>query len=135
MDTNAIVIMEKNIITGILESEVGIYSIKSDLNLIDSIYMMKKDDKKIVTLKLTTAKDVEDWEFSAILDYYDEEIFNGEIMSCEEVEDTFNPVWELKFELLNFEDDMEEKLDLIVSKHGKELNDVYEEIKDKKNDY
>ena len=135
METNAIIIMEKNSVTGILEREVGVYSISNDLNLVDGIYMMKVDDKEIVHLKLTTDRDVEDWEFSAILDYYDDEIYNDEVISISEVEDTFNPVWELTFELLGFEDDMEEKLERILAKHSKELSEVYEEIKDKESDY
>ena len=129
METVSVLLMEKNKETGYLERELGSYTISDSGNLIDSIYMVHENEKDIVHLKLTTERDVEDWEFSEILDYYDEDILKDIILSFEEVEDTYNPMWEVTFEFIESHSKLESKLQDILDKHKKELNAIYDEIK------
>ncbi len=135
MEPFTIMIMEKNKESELLEKEVGSYTISQYGNLIHNIYMMGKEEKSIVYMKITTDKDVEDWEFSAILDYYDEEVLKEIVLSCREVEDTYNPVWEVTFEFVPSQEGMQKKLEEILTIHKQELDEVYAEIKEKQEEY
>lgn len=135
MESSGLILMEKNKENGYFEREIGTYSITNNLNLIESIYMINKDEKSIIYLKLTTDRDVEDWEFSAILDYYDDEILKDAVLSFEEVEDAYNPTWKVTFEFIDSQEGMQIKLEDILNKHKNELDEVYNEIKDRKEEY
>ncbi|MCT4509653.1 MAG: hypothetical protein N4A48_13025 [Tepidibacter sp.] len=135
MESFALVLMQKNKETLEIEKEIGSYTIGSNVDLIDGIYMTCEDEKNIVHLKITTEKDVEDWEFSAILDYYDDEVLNGIVLSVKEIEDAYNPTWEVTFEFVDSQDGMQSKIESIIDKHKKELDDVYAEIKDREEEY
>ncbi|OPJ56488.1 DUF6762 family protein [Alkalithermobacter paradoxus] len=135
MDSFELVLMEKEIETGFLSKEIESYSIKGNENLVQSIYMINEDSKEIVYLILTTDKDVSDWEYSAIFDYYDEEVFKDVVISVEEIHDKYNPAWKLKFGFIDSHESMQELLNKILSIHKKELDSVYEEIKDKEEEY
>lgn len=129
MESLSVLIMEKNKETGYLERELGSYTISNNGNLIDSIYMIRENDKDTVHLRLTTEKDVEDWEFSEILDYYDEDVLKDIVLSWKEVEDAYNPMWEVTFEFIDSQHKMENILQDILNKHKKELDAIYNEIK------
>jgi hypothetical protein len=129
MESLSVLIMEKNKETGYLERELGSYTISNNGNLIDSIYMIRENDKDTVHLRLTTERDVEDWEFSEILDYYDEDVLKDIVLSLEEVEDAYNPMWEVTFEFIDSQRKMENTLQDILNKHKKELDEIYNEIK------
>ncbi|WP_099191216.1 DUF6762 family protein [Tepidibacter mesophilus] len=135
MESFALILMQKNKETLEIEKEIGSYTISDNLDLIDGIYMTSEDEKNIVHLKLTTEKDVENWEFSAILDYYDDEVLNQLVLSVKEIEDAYNPTWEVTFEFVDSQDGMQSKIEAILDKHKKELDDVYAEIKDKEEEY
>lgn len=135
MEPFVVILMEKNKENGFLENEMGRYPIADYGNLIDSIYVIKEEEKDIVHLKVTTEKEVMDWEFSAILDYYDEEALMEGVLSYKEVEEAYNPTWKVMFELIPSQEKMKKKLEDILSKHKKELEEVYNEIKDKKEEY
>lgn len=134
MDT-VIVIMLKNKQTGFLEKEIGNYTIDENEGLIVNVFATEEESEIKVHLKLTVDRDVEDWEFDAIYDYYDEETVKSEALEVLEVEDCYNPTWEVIFDFINSQEGMEEKLNKILECHRKEINDVYEAIKDKKEEY
>lgn len=135
MESFALILMQKNKETLEIEKEIGSYTVSSNLDLINGIYMTCEDEKNIVHLKITTEKDVEDWEFSAILDYYDDEVLNSLTLSVKEIEDAYNPTWEVDFEFVDSQDGMKSKIESILDKHRKELDEVYAEIKDKEKEY
>lgn len=128
-------LMQKEKETGFLVKEVDTYHIDVEEELVERIYMIEEDGKEIVTLHLTTSKEVEDWQFSAIFDYYNEEIFNERVLSFEEVEDCYDPTWKFTFQFIEDHERMQEFLNEIVNIHKNELERVYEEIKDKKEEY
>lgn len=86
-------------------------------------------------MKLTCECDVEDWEYNAILDYYDMETVKPFVDSIEELEEEYNPVWLVTFPFLENQQEMEQKLCTILQAHQKELYSVYEVIAEKKDDY
>ena len=96
--------------------------------------MLKKTNKTFF-LKLTCERDVLDWEYNAILDYYDTETVKPFVDTIEELEEEYNPVWLVSFPFIEQQQQMEQKLCLILQAHQKELNSVYEVIADKKDDY
>ena len=101
MDT-VIVIMQKNKKTGLFEKELQTLSIYKYDQFILNIYALERENNKIyLNLKLTTDKDVLDWEYNAIYDYYDMDIFKDlgyEIIECDE---EYNPTWEISFEYID----------------------------------
>lgn len=130
MEETVIVIMLKNKDTGFLEKELGTLEITKNEDYIVNIYVM---DNKLY-IRLSTGRDVEDWEYSAIYDYYDADCFNGvaDVMECD---DDFNPVWEI---CTDFDEDLsvtEQLVNRILEIHTRELSDVFETIADKESEY
>jgi len=136
MDT-VVVIMQKDIKTGFLEKELASLTIPENENLIVNLFAM--EDVKTKTLKmhirLSTERDVEDWEYSAIFDYYDTDVLKEYTESVIEEENCYNPTWEIVFDYINDISELEKKIIKILSIHKNELIEVYEIIKDKEGDY
>lgn len=133
LESTLFMLMKKNPETGFLENEVGSYKIDKNSELIQNMYLTEEEGKEFIHLTLSTGKDVDDWQFSAILDYYDIDILKSSVISISEIEDSYNPTWEIVFEFE--EDNFEETISLILEKHSNELIEVFEEIKDKKEEY
>lgn len=130
MEETVIVIMLKNKETGFLEKELGTLDISKNDEYIVNIYVM---DSKL-HIRLSTGRDVEDWEYSAIYDYYDADCFKGaaDVIECD---DDYNPVWEI---CADFNEDLsatEEFVNKILEIHTRELDDVFETIADKESEY
>lgn len=135
METN-IVIMLKDKKTGFLEKELASLTIDRNEEFIVNSFA-KYDETKFLKLylRISTAMDVEDWQYTAIFDYYDIEIFGDNIENIVEIEDDYNPTWELVFNYEENTADMEEKIIKVLELHKNELNEVFEIIKDKKEEY
>lgn len=135
METN-IVIMLKNNETGFLEKELASLVIGSNEEYIMNIYAAMDENENLkLHLRISTEKDVEDWQYSAIFDYYDTEIFGDTINSISEISDDYNPTWEIVFDYTEDYADMENKIIEILKLHKNELAEVFEVIKDKESEY
>ncbi len=136
MEETVIVIMLKDKETGFLDKELGSYKIEGNENLIYNTFAEEKQDGSYeVVMKITCDKDVEDWEFDAIYDYYDSGTLMPLITSIEEEEDCYNPTWSIKFDFIDNIEEMENHISQIIELHEKELESVYEAIADKRDDY
>ena len=136
MDETVIVIMLKDKKTGFLEKELSCYHLGEQQDIMLNIYAEENEQNEItVFMKLTCERDVLDWEYNAILDYYDMETVKSYVDTIQELEGEYNPVWLVTFPFLYEQQQMEQKLCLILQAHEKELNSVYEVIADKKDDY
>lgn len=133
MEESAIILMLKEAETGFLVKEMGSYAVEE--RLIHKIYAQEIAGEVKVFLCLTCDKELEDWEYSAVFDYYDTEVFGEEIESIQEEEGFANPCWTLVFSFILQQEAMEEKLNKILRVHEDELQSVYEAIADKKDDY
>ena len=132
MDETFIVIMLRDNETGFLDKELGCYAVDDSYSLIYNTYAVEEDGKTVVYMRLTCEKDVEDWEYDAIFDYYDTDTVLSEVDSiCGE----YNPMWLVKFEFTDDTELMEEKIKKLLDLHKKELDSVYETIADKKDEY
>lgn len=130
MEETVIVIMLKNKETGFLEKEIGSLDINKNEEYIVNIYVM--EDK--LYIRLSTGRDVEDWEYSAIYDYYDTDCFKN-IAEVADVDDDYNPVWEVAIDFNNDLAETEKAVNKILDIHTNELNDVFETIADKESEY
>ena len=133
MEETVIVIMLKDAETGFLEKELGAYSISENGELIFNIYA-EGEEKKVV-LRLTCERELQDWEYDAVYDYYDMETVGALVDSMEEEDGHYDPVWVVTFPFAEEQDVMEQKLTEILAAHKEELLSVYEAIKDKEDDY
>lgn len=136
MDETVIVIMLRDKTTGFLEKELSCYHLGEQQDIILNIYAEENEQNEMtVFMKLTCERDVLDWEYNAILDYYDMETVKPFVDTIQELEEEYNPVWLVTFPFLSEQQQMEQKLCLILQAHQKELNSVYEVIADKKDEY
>lgn len=133
MEETVIVIMLKDAETGFLEKELGAYSISENGEMIFNIYA-EGEEKKVV-MRLTCERELQDWEYDAVYDYYDTETVGTLVDSMEEEDGHYDPVWVVTFPFAEEQDVMEQKLTDILDAHKEELLSVYEAIKDKEDDY
>lgn len=135
MDEMAIVIMEKDPETGFLSKELGSYKINYNIDVIEKAFAAEESAGKIVNLYLTLPGDFKDWEFNAILDNYDTDLYKDIVLSVEENEESYNPGWIFKFIFQDADNVIEKKLNDILSIHNKEINRVLEIIPSLENEY
>lgn len=135
MEDCAIVIMLKNKETGFLEKELGFCTLNGNETLIDTIYGEEENGSYKVILKLICDKEVSDWEYDAIYDYYDSDNLLTQANSVEEEIEVYNPTWKVCFDFIENTYLLSEKINSLVNLHKKELESVYEAIADKKDDY
>lgn len=135
MDDSAIVIMLRDKETGFLEKEMGFCTVEKDEVLIDAIYAEEKDGNYKIIMKLTCDKEISDWEYEAIYDYYDTEVLLEKAASVEEETEVYNPTWKVCFDFIEDSQQLNEKINSLLKLHKKELESVYEAIADKKDDY
>lgn len=122
MDARSLVLMEKE--DGILNHEIGSYEIETGLKFVYKAYV---EDGKVY-LYLTTDRDVQDDEFNAIYDNYDSEYIEQEGCTVEEVDDEYNPVWCLKFDLEEEHMEIQDMLNDIIAYHETEIKRIYDLI-------
>lgn len=127
------VIMLKDGKTGFLEKELCSITLSSNDEYIVNMFVTENDGEQNLNLRLSTGRDVSDWEYDAIYDYYDPEALESIGAHVEEMTDDYNPVW-----LVTVPFDSEtaqETAENILRCHSGELKDVFETIKDKKDEY
>ena len=133
MEETVIVIMQKDAETGFLEKELGAYSVSENAELILNIYAEGEDAR--VVLRLSCDKELQDWEYDAVFDYYDTETVGALVDSIAEEDGQYSPVWVVTFPFAEEQTVMEERLTSVLQAHQEELLSVYEAIKDKEDDY
>lgn len=131
MDT-IIVVMEKDSKTGFLEKEIVGLELSENQKFIVNIYVM--GDK--LYMKLSDDREISDWEYDAIYDYFDDEVFGDRVDSVSEVEDTYDPTWEIVIDFdENDLDSLNDRVEEILAIFASEINSVYDAIKDKEGEY
>ncbi|HAG04743.1 MAG TPA: hypothetical protein DCG28_04805 [Lachnospiraceae bacterium] len=135
MEESLIVLMLKNKESGFLEKELQTLSVKENDEYILNIFAVEDSGNTEIHIKLTTDNDVEDWEYSAIYDYYDTDVFKSEVICVKEDYDNYNPVWELVVPFSDSKEENEKMINKITQLHKSELQSVLQAIKDKENEY
>ena len=136
-----LVIMLRNEKTGFLETEYAAISL-AELDeletLLVNVFAAQDGEDTFIHMKLSTDRDVADWEFEAIYDYYDTEVFADRLVKIQELQDVFNPTWEFVLAVPSAEPNMNElaaKVRELLEIHRGELDDVYQAIEGKESEY
>ena len=97
------VIMLKNKETGFLEKELGSLNINKNDEYIVNLFVLKEDDGKKLHLRISTDRDVEDWEYGAIFDNYNYDSYGDNVIEIDEIDNDYNPVWEI---VIDYDDNL-----------------------------
>ena len=89
----------------------------------------------MVNLYFDTNKDVEEWEYSAIFDLFNQEAFVEAGFEIEEDEEEYNPTYILKMAYIDDYSQMKESLNKALSIIKAEMENVFEAIKGKEEEY
>ena len=131
MDFSSLVLMEKDNETGFIKKELGSFEVSEGAIYVKKLYML--DD--IVYMYFDTNKDVEEWEYSAIYDLFNDDIFEEKGYEIEEDLDEYNPTYIIKFKYVDDYSLIKEKIQECVSLIESEMNNVFESIKGKDEEY
>ena len=131
MDFSSLVLMEKDKETGYITKELGSFEVTEGALYVKKLFVLDNE----VNLYFDTNKDVEEWEYSAIYDLFNSERFIEKGFKVEEDLEEYNPTFVLKFPFEEEYADMKEKLDEVVELIDSEMNNVFEAIKGKEEDY
>lgn len=131
MDFSAIVLMEKDKETKFFTKELGSYEVNDGAEYITKLFY----DGEKVNLYFDTNKDVEDWEFSAIYDLFDEESFSDIVESIEPYDEEFNPTWIVTFDYDEDHNILNNRLNNICTKIKEEMEKALNDIEGKSVEY
>lgn len=131
MDFSSLVLMEKDKDTGMLTRELASYEVNEGAEYITKMYYYEEE----VYVFFDTKRDVEEWEYSAVYDLFNEEVFSEKGYDIEFNEDEYNPTWRIKFEYMDDYQSMKDKLNELCSLISDEMETVLENIKGKEDEY
>ena len=131
MDYSSLILMERDNETGFVTKELGSYKVSEGAEYIKGFYV--KGDS--VYIKFDTNKDVEEWEYSAIYDVFNMELFENEGIEIEEVEDEYNPTFLINFKYKDDHDYIEEKLSLSIELIEEAMEKAFNDIEGKEEEY
>lgn len=131
MDFSSLVLIEKDKETGFIKRELGSFEVNEGALFVRKLYVLDE----IVYMYFDTNKNVEEWEYSAIYDLFNNEAFTEMGYEIEEDLEEYNPTYIIKFKYEDEYDSMKKKIQEAVSIIEKEMNAVFEAIKGKEADY
>ena len=131
MDYSSLILMERDNETGFVSKEVGSFQVSEGAEFVKNFYV--KGDT--VYFIFDTKEDVEEWQYSAIYDLFDYELFKGEGLDIEDLEDEYNPTFLVKFEYMDDYDYLKEKLDLCRELVEESMEKVFKDIEGKEEEY
>ncbi len=137
MEDTLIVVMLKDEKTGFFERELGAFSLEEYEQYLVNVYGLEKNEDITLYMTVSLEREVLDWEFNAILDYYDVENIKklSNVYDMQEVEECYNPTWIITLKYNDNIQSMRDELIDILEKHKLELDEVLEVIKDKEEEY
>ena len=131
MNFSSLVLMEKDKETRFLTNELGSYSVGDGAEYISKLYC----ENNKISIFFDTKLDVEEWEYTAIYDFFNEEIFTSRGYLIESVDEEYNPTWKLEF---NFDTEysiVHKKLNEVCQLLEAEMKRVFILIKEKEEEY
>lgn len=131
MDYSSLILMERDNETGFVSKELGSFKVSEGAEHIKGFYV--KGDK--IYIKFDTNKDVEEWEYSAIYDVFNMNLFEEEGFEIEEVEDEYNPTYLVKFKYEDNREYISEKLALCIDLIEEAMEKAFSDIEGKEEEY
>lgn len=132
MDFAALVLMEVDKDNKFIR-EMGSYEVSDGAEYITKFYY--NDEQSKVKLYFDTHKDVEEWEYTAIYDLFDVEVFESKGYEVEEKDDEYNPTWILKFNYIDDYKNMVEKLSEVCELIKIEMEKAFKKSEENKEEY
>ncbi|SHH66965.1 DUF6762 family protein [Clostridium grantii] len=130
MEFSSIVLMEVDSENKFVK-ELGSYRIEDGGELIRKLFY--KEDK--VFIQYYPGRDVEDWEYSALFDFFDLDIFEEKGYIIEEKDDEYNPIWVVSIKYLEDRTKLSEKLSEVSILFKKQIELAFEESNENKEEY
>lgn len=131
MDFSALVMMEKDKNTNAFLREMDSYEVGEGAEYIKKLFY----DGEKVSVFFDTKEDVNDWQYTAIYDVFNEKAFTEKGYQIEAYDEEYNPTWIIKFEYMDDYVKMLEKINEICNLVEKEITKAFELIKDKEEEY
>lgn len=135
MQEFAVILMLRNVVTGVLEREMCRIPIVAHGALVQNAYVTEDGGTLTARLILTVDGSIKDWEYEAIYDYYDTETFAGLGLVITEKPEFDNPAWEFSFPFIEDDNRLADKINGIIHLHSRETASVLEAIKEVEGDY
>lgn len=130
MEFSSIVLMEVDKSKQFVK-ELGSYEVgEGSENIIKLFY-----DGEKINIYFDTNKEVEDWEFTAIYDHFNEDEFIKNGFQIEPYDEEFNPTWIVRFDFNDEYEVIKQKINKICSLIHSNMKSVFEIIKDKEFEY
>ncbi len=130
MEFSSIVLMEVDKQKHFIK-ELGSYEIGQGAENIRKFFCQGEE----ITVYFDTNKEVEDWEFTAIYDFFNEEDFSNNGFTIEPYDEEYNPTWIVKFQYHEDHEVVKEKINRLCSLITLNMKIVFDKIKDKQSDY
>ena len=131
MQFSSLVLMEIDKETNKFVKELGSYETSEGAEFVTKLNYYGE----LINLYFDTHDDVEEWQFSAIYDYFNEEVFVNSGYSIEAVDDEYNPTWVVRFEYSKDHMVVREAIIEICELIKQELKEVFIKIKGKEEEY
>lgn len=131
MDFSSLVLMEKDSETGFITKELGSFQVSEGAEYVKKFFVLNGN----VNLYFDTNKDVEEWEYSAIYDLFNYEIFKENDFEIEDVLDEYNPTFLIKFNYVEDYNIMKEKIEKALGLIDLTMEKVFNDIKGKEEEY
>lgn len=131
MDFSSLVLMEKDKETGFITKELGSFQVGEGALFVKKFFVVDG----IVSLIFDTNKDVEEWEYSAIYDLYDYDLFKENNFHIEDVDDEYNPTFMVKFDYIEDYDKMKSVIEDCLSIIDETMENVFKAIEGKEEEY
>lgn len=131
MDFSSLVLMEKDKETNLIVRELGSYEISEGAEYIRKMYY----DGDKVNIYFDTNRDVEEWEYSAIFDLFNDNEFTKNGYNVEDIDDEYNPTWLVKVDYSEEHENMKEKINDLCNLIKNSVENVFNDIKNKKEQY
>lgn len=121
---NVLVLMQKDSQTGFFTQTVDSYKIDAGIELIEKAYLAEEEGEYFIYLVLTTASDVEEYQYYGIYDLYDEDIYSRFGVELLDGSGEYNPRWVVKLKYSEDRSKMERIINELVDVHRGELGRV-----------
>jgi hypothetical protein len=131
MNFSSLVLMERDKESNQFIRELGSFEVSDGAEYITKMYY----DGEKINVFFDTNKDVLEWEFSAIFDLFNEDIFTNKGYDIEEIDDEYNPTWKVRLDYFEDHKVMGEKISGLCDLIEDEMLKVFDNIKDKKEIY
>lgn len=135
MDFSSLVLMEKEKDTNIFIRELDSYTVNEGAEYIKKLYYDGEKINVIFDTDKDEDKDLEEWEYSAIFDLFDNGVFAKAGFKLEEIDSEYNPTYKTAFKYDVDHQVVKEKLNTLCLLIDEEMENVFKNIKGKEAEY